>query len=93
MSVQVHYFIWYRIHADAAEVRGAVNGVLHDVSLACAVSGRLFVRREDPSTWMETWEPVTDPVAFEAALDVAVARHGLDKLIDERHLERFVVAP
>lgn len=94
MTTPVHYFIWYRIDADAADVRAAVNAVLHDVALACAVTGRVFVRREDPSTWMEAYEPVTDPAAFEAVLATAVARHGLDRLVaGERHVERFVVAP
>jgi len=94
MTAPVHYYIWYRIGEDAAAVRTAVNAVLHDVSLACAVTGRLFVRRDDPSTWMEVWEPVADPAAFEAALSNAIARHGLDRLVDgERHFERFIVAP
>lgn len=94
MSVPVHYFVWYKIDGDAADVRAAVNAVLHDVLLACAVTGRLYVRRDDPHTWMETWEPVTEPAAFEAALAAAVARHGLDRLVaGARHVERFVVAP
>ena len=94
MSVPVHYFVWYRIAGDAAEVRAAVNAVLHDVSLASAVTGKLFVRREDPSTWMEAYEHVTDAATFEAALDAAVIRHGLDRLVSGgRHVERFLVAP
>jgi hypothetical protein len=94
MSAPVHYFVWYRIAGDAAAVRAAVNGVLHDVALATAVTGRVFVRREDPTTWMEVWEPVVDPDAFEATLATAVARHGLDALVaGERHVERFLVAP
>ena len=94
MSAPVHYFVWYRINADAAEVRGAVNSVVHDVALACAVTGKLFVRRDDTHTWMEAWEPVPDAAAFEAALATAVARHGLDGMIDGvRHVERFIVAP
>jgi hypothetical protein len=90
----VHYFVWYRVQGDAAGARAALNAVVHDVALACAVTGRLFVRRDDPSTWMETWEPVVDPAAFEAALSTAVARHGLDAHVaGERHVERFIVAP
>jgi hypothetical protein len=94
IHVPVHYYVWYRIEGDAAAVRAAVNGVLHDVSLACAVTGRVLVRRKDPTTWMEVWEPVTDPEAFEAALAAAVARHGLEALVaGGRHVERFIVAP
>lgn len=94
MTTPVHYFVWYRIAADAAEVRSAINGVLHDVALACAVTGKLFVRRDDPHTWMEAWEPVPDAAKFEAALAAAVARHGLERMLDgPRHVERFIVAP
>jgi hypothetical protein len=94
MTPPVHYYIWYRIGDDAAAVRAALNGVLHDVALACGVTGRLYVRRDEPATWMEVWEPVAEPAAFEAALATAVARHGLDRLVNgERHFERFVVAP
>ncbi len=94
MSATVHYYVWYRIGGDPAPVRAAVNAVLHDVALACAVTGRVLVRRDDPSTWMEIWEPVTDPAGFEDALQAAVARHGLAGLLaGERHVERFVDAP
>lgn len=94
MHAPVHYFVWYRIGDDAAAVRAAVNAVLHDVSLACAVTGRVYVRRDDPSTWMEVWDAVADPVAFENALGRAIARHGLDALLSgERHVECFVAAP
>ena len=93
-NVPVHYFIWYRIDADAPDARAAVNAVMQDVALACAVTARLFVRREDPHTWMETYEPVSDPAAFEAELATALARHGLDRAIEgPRHVERFLVAP
>ena len=57
------------------------------------VGGRFLRKADDPWTWMEIYENVTDPVAFDAALEQAVERHGLERFLDEggrRHIERFV---
>ena len=42
---------------------------------------------------MEIYENVTDVPAFDAALEQAIARHGVLRFLDEgasRHTERFV---
>jgi hypothetical protein len=88
-----HYYVWYRITGDPAPARGAVNALQHDVAKATGVMGRLLMRSEDPTTWMEVYENVVDAKAFERALAQATSAHGVPTLApDGRHLERFVDA-
>lgn len=85
------YFVWYRLAGDACEARSAVTAMMLDVAIACGVVGRLLKRADDPATWMEVYEAVDDPDAFERALAGALARHGADGYADGgRHVERFV---
>jgi hypothetical protein len=93
--VSVSLFVYYRV-ADASEsaVRERVGAILADVRAATGVEGRLLRRRDDPSTWMEVYEPVLDSETFERALDAALVRHRFAALLAPgaaRHTERFVV--
>lgn len=89
----VHYYIWYRIAGDPAPARGAVNALQQDVARATGVIGRLLIRADDPTTWMEVYECVGDAKAFEQALAHATSTHGVPALApDGRHVERFVDA-
>jgi hypothetical protein len=57
------------------------------------VAGRLMRRADDPTTWMEVYEAVSDAARFERSLDDAVAKFGLAGLLvgdGRRHVERFV---
>jgi Domain of unknown function (DUF4936) len=92
--VSASLFVYYRV-ADASEsaVRERVGAILADVRAATGVQGRLLRRRDDPTTWMEVYEPVPETEAFERALDAVLARHGFDALLapgGARHTERFV---
>ena len=85
------YFVWYRLAGDACEARAAVTAMMLDVAADCGVVGRLMKRTDDPSTWMEGYETVDDPVAFERVLAEALERHGALAYADGgRHVERFV---
>ena len=56
------------------------------------IQGRLLRRDDDPSTWMEVYETVADPLRFEAALGRLLAQHGFDGCVApdaRRHTERF----
>lgn len=86
-------FVYYRVSAPDSTVRARVDALQSDVFAATGVRGRLLRRRDDPTTWMEIYEPVADAVAFEQSLDAALARHGFSALLaagDVRHTERFV---
>lgn len=85
------YYVWYRLAGDAACARAAVTAMMLDVAMACGIAGRLLVRADDRTTWMEVYEAVDDPMAFETALARAGAAHGVEAHAqDGRHVERFV---
>jgi hypothetical protein len=89
-----HYCIWYRIRGDPAKARAAANELLREVALHAGATGRLLVRRDDPSTWMELFENVVDTTRFDAVLESATPRCGIEDCIDgARHVERFVDLP
>lgn len=88
------YYVYYRIRADADRDQAlcrirAMQATLHERT---GVPGRLMVRHGDASTWMEVYEPVADPPAFDIALQQAVADAGVLELIEPgsaRHIEPF----
>jgi len=91
MTAAPSYFVWYRLAGDACEARAAVTAMMLDVAVDCGVVGRLMRRNDDPSTWMEVYEAVDDPAAFERSLADALVRHGALAYADGgRHVERFV---
>lgn len=94
-TARIHYFVYYRIRADVDRDDAHANVRAMQVTLAARtkVSGRLMERRGDDATWMEIYESVADPAAFEAALAAETEVHRLADLIEPgsaRHLERFV---
>ena len=88
-----HCFIWYRIRGDAVAARASVNALMQEVTLRTGVIGRLLMRHDDPSTWMEVYESIADAALFDSVLQEATANAGpVDYAIDGRHVERFVDA-
>ena len=54
-----HVYVYYRLAGDPRGGRArAVAALLADVEARTGVGGRLLVRRDDPRTWMEVYEPV-----------------------------------
>jgi hypothetical protein len=87
------YYIYYRSPRGAHEVRAAVGEMQAALARSTGVAGRLLRRADDPTTWMEVYEPVPDATHFERHLAAEVARCGIDRLLDAgalRHVERFV---
>jgi hypothetical protein len=54
--------------------------------------GGLLTRSGEAATWMEVYDDVADPVAFERELAAAVLRHDIARFVPEggRHVEAFV---
>lgn len=89
-----HYYIYYpvRIGLEADLARVLYNAQA-DLQARTGISGRVLRKADDPWTWMEIYENVTDVAAFDAALEDVIERHGLLRFVDEgacRHTERFV---
>jgi hypothetical protein len=95
----VSVYVYYRIAAGDRLGRVAARAIvatLQDrVAAATGVRGTLLVRRDDPSTWMEIYAPVTAPAAFARALAQAVRASGARGIAERgvRHVERFVALP
>lgn len=91
---EIHYYVWYRVHGSHADAQRVTAALQDDVAARTAIRGRVLVRRDDPSTWMEIYEGVAAPADFERELTAAVARHDAASIAHEgvRHLEAFVVA-
>lgn len=91
----VHYFVYYRVRADADhdDAHASIRAMQAALARRTGVSGRLMERRDDDATWMEIYESVADPAAFEAALRTETEAHRLEDFIEPgsaRHEERFV---
>jgi hypothetical protein len=83
-----NYYVYYRV--DAARlgaVRRSVEGLFATLARETGVSGRWMRRSDDPTTYMEVYEGVSDESAFEALLEREAAKLGL-----ARKTERFVCA-
>jgi hypothetical protein len=91
MSVQ--YFIWYEIAGDRLRARAAVDALMADVARTTGIRGRLHVRRDRPTTWMESYADVADAAGFEDEIAAAVRRHDvMHHTGGARHVEAFVAA-
>ena len=91
----MNYYIYYRVAPlEAARARAVVNAVQSALGKETSIQGRLLRRDDDPSTWMEIYEAVADPLRFEAALDRLLAQHNFDGCVasdSRRHIERFTL--
>ena len=68
-----------------AELRALVERLFSEIEKTCGVRGRWMRRRDDPGTYMEVYEGVSDEAAFEALLEREGAKLGVP-----RRVERFV---
>lgn len=77
-----NYYVYYRVAPDQAErASGVVAALQNDVLAQTGVRGRLMHRRDDPSTWMEIYEGISDEHAFDASLAAAVERCGFSGVL------------
>jgi hypothetical protein len=82
------YYVYYRVDASRLPaLRQEVERLFDTIEGACGVRGRWLRRRDEPTTYMEVYENVSDERTFEALLEREAAGLGL-----QRHVERFVCA-
>ncbi len=83
-----NYYVYYRVDAARAGVlRIEIENLFSKIQEESGIRGRWLHRREDPLTYMEVYEGVSDDKAFDALLERSSAKLGL-----ERKIERFVCA-
>lgn len=89
-----NYYVYYRVAPDQAErARSVVAALQDDVLRQTGVRGRLMHRRDDPATWMEIYEGISDEPAFDASLAAAVERGRFSSVLaagSKRVTEIFV---
>lgn len=90
-----NYFIYYRIRdgLDPDDAHASVKGMQAALERRTGVRGRLFSRFHEDATWMEVYESVDAPEAFEQALREELEHHRVDDLVQPgsaRHVECFV---
>ena len=92
LSADVHYYVWYRVLGNHAEAQRIIAALQNDVAARTAIRGRVLIRRDDPTTWMEIYEHVRAPGTFEPTLAAAAERHGAVGIAHDRarHVEAFI---
>jgi hypothetical protein len=84
----LNYYVYYKIDPASVETwRPKVKALFSFILQNTGVRGRWMRRRDDPSTYMEVYEGVTDEAAFEALLEREGAKLGV-----QRKVERFIPA-
>jgi hypothetical protein len=86
-----HFYVYYRVDDDTAVARAKIGALIAEVEARTGISGRLLARCEDPSTWMEVYEPIRDPGSFARTLAACVRSVGAaDVAVDgTRRIECF----
>lgn len=84
-------YVYYRIdpqHEDAAET--PIRTLMARLACRCSVTTRLLKKRGEPRLWMEAYEGVVDPDAFERELARGADEYDVSVFIDgERYVECF----
>ena len=84
----MNYYVYYKVELSRLEeVRAAVEKLFAAMERQCGVRGRWMRRRDDPATYMEVYEGVTDETAFENILSLETKNFDIP-----RRIERFVCA-
>ena len=84
----MNYYVYYKVPRERVEeLRPKVRSLFEAIETQFGVRGRWMHRRDDPTTYMEVYEGVTDERGFEALLERESAMLGV-----ARKVERFVCA-
>lgn len=91
--MKIDYYLYYRIRPDTqVALTAALATMFASLQAATGIAGRVKRRLDDPLTWMEIYEGVTDPRVFEVELGLHAMNHGLYNMLEPggvRHIERF----
>jgi hypothetical protein len=77
-----HYYIYYTVTPRVAEsLRTVVAAMQREIAARTGVSWRLLCGRDNPETWMEVYENVTDAQTFDTALATALQHVRFTELL------------
>jgi hypothetical protein len=95
-AATIHYYIYYRVAgAHTASARQAIAAVMALLEQRVGVAGKLLCRQDEPLLWMEVYDGVCNPAAFETELTELLAERGFSSFLapdSARKIERFVAA-
>ena len=81
-----NYYVYYRVDAAGMDaLRSSVEELFKIIERETGIRGRWMRRRDEPATYMEVYEGVSNDKAFDAMLEREATKLGL-----ERKVERFV---
>ena len=88
-------YVYYRVATDSTGARKRIRALLADIETRTGIRGALLARSDDPTTWMETYAPVTRATAFRRLLDQLAEEHEAAALTTDgqRHVEAFAPLP
>jgi hypothetical protein len=68
-------YIYYKVSPGREKsVRAAAQDLFKSIAAATGVEGRLSCRRDKPDTWMEVYEGIAEPDAFQTILNKELDR-------------------
>ena len=85
------YYIYYHV-GQPDRARDLVRSIQASVVEQSGIAGRFLTKRDDPATWMEIYEGVTDTAALEACLAGCVKAANFASVVADggtRHIECF----
>jgi hypothetical protein len=90
------FYVYYKIDpTHLGKLRSAVQAMFQALQRECGVHGRWLHRRDDPATYMEVYDGVSDAAGFQRLLAQASEHHGVSACLAPgsiRHAEIFVQA-
>jgi hypothetical protein len=89
--LSLSYYIYYRV-AQPAQAQALVQRIQAALKAETGIAGRLLRKRDDPSTWMETYQGVIDAGRFEQCLAATLQATDFAAVLETggaRHMECF----
>ena len=74
--------------ARLPDLRARVERLFSAIERECGVRGRWMHRRDDPATYMEVYEGVSDDAAFQTVLEREGAKLGVQRKLEVFTSER-----
>lgn len=83
------FYVYYKVDpARLGELRSAVRAMFQTLERECGVRGRWLHRRDDPATYMEVYDGVSDAAGFQRMLAYASERHGVSACLAAESMRR-----